>query len=303
MPIGFDLLLPFLVASVLVTVIPGADMALVTRQVFVGGTALAQRTIFGNLTGLLVHGAALAAGLSALVVASATAYTAVKLAGAAYLVYLGVQALLASRQPPTEAPPEAIAAPRRAFLAGLISTVLNPKPALFFLTFLPQFVNRDAAVLPQTLTLVGIHVIVGLIWLSVYAHLVQRARGVLTTPRVKTWLERTTGAVLIAFGLRVAVERRKPSTTVRSSRAGDAPIRGLTRTSARWRSSPKLLLRPLRTPAHDPCLSHSRGGCNRARSVLASLDDMQGRARGVLDVIEHASKDRPPCSTARGLFL
>jgi threonine/homoserine/homoserine lactone efflux protein len=203
-----ELLLPFLVGSVLVTVIPGADMALITRQVLVGGPRLAQKTIFGNLTGVLVHGIALAAGLSALLVASATAYTAVKLAGAAYLVYLGVQALLASRRPPAEAPPAAIAAPRRAYMQGLISTVLNPKPALFFLTFVPQFVDRDGAVLPQTLTLAAIHVVVGLIWLSIYARLVDRARGVLAAPRTKAWLERTTGAVLIALGLRVAVERR-----------------------------------------------------------------------------------------------
>ncbi len=208
MPLPLDVLLPFLVGSILVTVIPGADMALVTRQVLVGGTSLAQKTIFGNLTGLLVHGIALAAGLSALLVASATAYTAVKLAGAAYLVYLGVQALRASRQSPSEPPPAAIVAPHRAFMQGVISTVLNPKPALFFLTFLPQFVDRDAPVLPQTMTLAAIHVVVGLIWLTAYAHLVQHARGVLTAPRVKAWLERTTGVVLIAFGLRVAVERR-----------------------------------------------------------------------------------------------
>lgn len=207
MTVSLELLLPFLVGSILVTVIPGADMALVTRQVIVGGTALAQKTIFGNLTGLLVHGVALAVGLSALLVASATAYTVVKLAGAAYLVYLGVQALRASRRAPAAAPPAAIAAPRRAFLQGVISTVLNPKPALFFLTFLPQFVDRDAPVLPQTLTLAAMHVVVGLIWLSAYARLVHRARGVLTTPRVKAWLERTTGAVLLALGLRVAVER------------------------------------------------------------------------------------------------
>jgi threonine/homoserine/homoserine lactone efflux protein len=207
-PAPLDLLLPFLVGSILVTVIPGADMALVTRQVLVGGPALAQKTIFGNLTGLLVHGVALAAGLSALLVASATAYTVVKLAGAAYLVYLGVHALLESRRPSADAPPAALAAPRRAFLAGLVSTVLNPKPALFFLTFLPQFVDRDAPVLPQTLALAAIHVVVGLIWLSAYAHLVHRARTLITAARVKAWLERTTGAVLIAFGLRVAVERR-----------------------------------------------------------------------------------------------
>jgi len=206
--VPLDLLLPFLVASVLVTVIPGADMALVTRQVLVGGPGLAQRTIFGNLAGLLVHGVALAAGLSALLVASAIAYSTVKLAGAVYLLYLGVQALRASRRPTANAGPVGLAVPRWAFLAGVVSTVLNPKPALFFLTFLPQFVDRDRAVLPQTLTLVAIHVVVGLIWLSTYAHLVNRARGLLTGPRVKAWLERATGAVLIAFGLRVAVERR-----------------------------------------------------------------------------------------------
>ncbi len=208
MPVPLELLVPFLLASILVTVIPGADMALITRQVLVGGPALAQRTIFGNLAGILVRGVALAVGLSALVVASATAYTAVKLAGAAYLVYLGVAALLASRRPPAKAPAAVGGSPRRAFLAGLISTVLNPKPALFFLTFLPQFVDRDAAVLPQTLTLSAIHVIVGLVWLSAYARLVHRAHGLLSAPRVKAWLERTTGVLLIALGLRVAVERR-----------------------------------------------------------------------------------------------
>jgi threonine/homoserine/homoserine lactone efflux protein len=136
MPIQPELLLPFLLASLLVTVVPGADMALVTRQVLVGGTRLAYRTIAGNLTGLLVHGLALAAGLSALIVASATAYTTVKLAGAVYLVWLGIQTIRASRRPPDLDLGTAAAAPRHAFLQGLLSTVLNPKPALFFLTFL-----------------------------------------------------------------------------------------------------------------------------------------------------------------------
>jgi threonine/homoserine/homoserine lactone efflux protein len=203
-----DLLVPFLLVSLLVTVVPGADMALVTRQVLVGGPRLAQRTIAGNLTGLLVHGIALAAGLSALLVASATAYTTVKLLGAAYLVWLGVQAIRASRKPADLDLSTAGAAPRRAYLAGLLSTVLNPKPALFFLTFLPQFVDRDRDVLPQIFTLAAIHVVVGLVWLTAYAHLVHRARIVLTAPRVKAWLERSTGAVLIALGVRVAVERR-----------------------------------------------------------------------------------------------
>src|SRR4029078_8177245 len=103
MPVPIEQLLPFLVGSILVTIVPGADMALVMRQVFIGGTSLAQRTIFGKLTGLVVHAVALAAGLSALLAASAEAYTVVKLAGAVYLGFLGVQTMLASRRRDAEA--------------------------------------------------------------------------------------------------------------------------------------------------------------------------------------------------------
>lgn len=204
MPLDLGQLVPFLVASVLVTVVPGADMALVTRQVLVGGPRLAHRTILGNLAGIVVHGVALAVGLSALIVASASAYTVLKLAGAAYLVWLGVQALRSS----AVATPPPTAVSRRAFAAGFLSTVLNPKPALFFLTFVPQFVDRDGSVLAQTLFFTLVHVVVGLVWLTAFAHLVHRAHGVLTGGRVRRWLEASTGAVLIALGVRVAVERR-----------------------------------------------------------------------------------------------
>jgi threonine/homoserine/homoserine lactone efflux protein len=226
MPVPLEQLLPFLAGSILITVVPGADMALIMRQVFIGGTALAQRTIFGNLTGLVVHATALAVGLSALLVASAEAYTAVKLAGAAYLVYLGVQSLLSAWRAgrgPDAAVAEAGAAPdaqvgatpsrrvpsmRTAYFQGVISTVLNPKPALLFLTFLPQFVDTSRAVLPQILFLAGVHIVVGLIWLTIYAHLLHRAHRTLTRSDVKRWLEGATGVVLIALGLRVAVEPR-----------------------------------------------------------------------------------------------
>jgi threonine/homoserine/homoserine lactone efflux protein len=212
-PVPLEQLLPFLVGSILVTIVPGADMALITRQVLVGGTALAQRTIFGNLTGLLVHAAALAVGLSALLVASAEAYTVVKLAGAVYLIYLGVQALLAARRagavdPEGAAIPARVPSMRTAYVQGLVSTTLNPKPALLFLTFLPQFVDESRAVLPQILFLAGVHIVIGLIWLTIYAHLIHRAHRTLTRADVRRWLEGATGVVLIALGLRVAIERR-----------------------------------------------------------------------------------------------
>jgi threonine/homoserine/homoserine lactone efflux protein len=212
MPLPLDQFIPFLAASILITIVPGADMALITRQVLVGGTRLAQRTILGNLSGIVVHGLALAVGLSALLVASATAYTAVKLAGAAYLCFLGVQALLAARRARAEREddqlPARVPSERRAFATGLLSTVLNPKPALFFLTFLPQFVNEEHAVLPQIAFLAGVHVAVGLVWLTIYAHLVARAHGALTRTDIRRRLEAATGAVLLALGIRVAFERR-----------------------------------------------------------------------------------------------
>jgi threonine/homoserine/homoserine lactone efflux protein len=216
-PVPIEQLLPFLVGSILVTIVPGPDMALITRQVFIGGTTLAQRTIFGNLTGLVVHAAALAAGLSALLAASAEAYTVVKLAGAAYLVFLGVQTLLAARRghapvdagaDPGAAASRGAPSPRAAYLQGVISTVLNPKPALLFLTYLPQFVDESRPVLPQIAFLAGVHIVVGLIWLTLYAHLVARAHRTLTRTDVRRWLETATGAVLVALGLRVAVEQR-----------------------------------------------------------------------------------------------
>ena len=201
----------FLAGSILVTVIPGADMALVTRQVLMRGRRTAQATIFGNLSGLVVHALALAVGLSALLVASATAYTTVKLAGAAYLVYLGIQSIRQARagSGPAAADAEARDGGRRggAYLQGLISTVLNPKPALFFLSFLPQFVDRQDAVAPQVALLAAVHILVGFVWLTFYAWFVSRMHAVMTRPRVKVALARVTGVVLIGLGVRVATER------------------------------------------------------------------------------------------------
>jgi threonine/homoserine/homoserine lactone efflux protein len=201
----------FLVGSIVITLVPGADMALVTRQVVTRGRRAAQVTVFGNVTGIVVHAAALGAGLSALIVASATAYTTVKLAGAAYLVYLGAQSLRQARRTRRERA-AAVAQPVRSrrgspYLAGLISTVLNPKPALFFLSYLPQFIDRSHSVAFQLALLASIHIVLGLVWLSTYAWLVSRLQVVLARPRVKAAMESVSGAVLVALGVRVALER------------------------------------------------------------------------------------------------
>jgi threonine/homoserine/homoserine lactone efflux protein len=197
----------FLLGSIVITIVPGPDMALITRQVVTRGRGAAQATIFGNLSGLVVHATALAAGLSALLVASATAYTTIKLAGAAYLVYLGIQSLWHARRTADAASVPPARKGGNAYLQGLISTVLNPKPALFFLSYLPQFIDRSGSVPLQVALLAAIHIVVGLVWLTFYAWFVSRLHEALTRPRVKVVLERVTGAVLIALGLRVALER------------------------------------------------------------------------------------------------
>lgn len=204
-------LLVFLVGSLVVTVVPGPDMALITRQVVTRGRRAAQATILGNLSGLVVHASALAVGLSAILVASATAYNVVKLAGAGYLVFLGLQSLHQARRTRAEtntASPKL--APKRGnpYLQGLISTVLNPKPALFFVSYLPQFVDRHGPVTLQVSFLAAIHILVGFVWLTTYASLVSRMQVAITRPRIKAALERATGAVLIALGVRVAVADR-----------------------------------------------------------------------------------------------
>jgi threonine/homoserine/homoserine lactone efflux protein len=204
-------LLVFLVGSLVVTVVPGPDMALVTRQVVTRGRRAAQATILGNLAGLVVHASALAVGLSALLVASATAFSVVKFAGAAYLVFLGLQSLRQARRTRSGAGatvPELDPKRGNPYLQGLISTVLNPKPALFFLSYLPQFVDRHGSVTLQVSFLAAIHILVGFVWLTTYASLVSRMHAAITRPRIKAALERATGAVLIALGVRVAVAHR-----------------------------------------------------------------------------------------------
>lgn len=209
MPQHFGL---FLLGSIVITMVPGADMALITRQVVTRGRGAAQATIFGNLTGILVHAFALAIGLSALLVASATAYTAVKLAGACYLIYLGVQSFREARRSTSDDERDGGPQGRRysgnPYTQGLLSTVLNPKPALFFLSYVPQFIDPDGSVAFQVSLLAAVHIAVGFVWLTTFAWLVSRMHAVIVRPRVKAALERITGALLVAIGLSVALEKR-----------------------------------------------------------------------------------------------
>ena len=196
-----------LVVLALLTISPGADMALIAKITFERGRRAALLATLGICSGLFVHATASALGLSVILATSAEAFTLVKLVGAAYLTYLGVQALRSSfRHDAVES-----VAPGRAgtpFLQGLLSNVLNPKVAVFYLTFMPQFMSPGDNVLVRSLAFAVAHAVMGIAWLSVFAYVLVRVGTVLGGAGVRRWVERVTGGVLIALGARLALERR-----------------------------------------------------------------------------------------------
>jgi len=201
-------ILAFIGIAVLLTILPGADMALVAKVTLLDGKRAAFFTSLGICTGLPVHATASALGLSLILATSAEAFTVVKFAGAAYLTYLGIRTIRDSLRPLLE---PAVAAGRTrsvraAFAQGWLSNILNPKVALFYLTFLPQFISPGDNVLAKSLLLAGIHSVLGLIWLPLYAYAIDRLGALIRGAR--RWLERLSGAALIGLGVRLAFERR-----------------------------------------------------------------------------------------------
>jgi len=200
----------FIMVATIVTVIPGVDMALVARSVLTHGRRAGYVTSLGICSGLWVHAVASALGLSAILLMSSALFSAVKLVGAIYLVALGVSSLRSAFGATGPAPIVSATArdARRAFLQGFLSNLLNPKIVVFYLTLLPQFVRPDDSVLARSLLLAGIHVVIGLVWLFLYAYFLGRLGATLQRPRVRRALEAMTGAMLIGLGARLVWDRR-----------------------------------------------------------------------------------------------
>ena len=196
----------FIVVSVVVIVTPGQDTALTIRSSLFGGRAGGIATAAGVATGQATWALATSFGVAALLRASEPAFLALRLAGAAYLVYLGAQALLAAFRSGARRPP-ASAGSRRleagvAYRQGVLSNLGNPKMGVFFISLLPQFATSFASLL--ALGLVFCCLTLG--WLSVYALAVSRARNLLARPSIRRALDAVTGAVLVALGIRLAAE-------------------------------------------------------------------------------------------------
>ena len=200
----------FLLAATMVTIVPGPDMALVARRAITDGWRRASITSAGVVTGLLVHATASAIGISAILVRSATAFTVLKIVGACYLAVLGILAFRSARHA-REQPVVGTKPPRSgrtAFAQGFLNNVLNPKPALFYLAFVPQFIEPGDPVFLLTGLLVSLHIAISIVWLVLWGWMVGRASGALANPRWRAGLERVTGCVLVGLGVRLATTSR-----------------------------------------------------------------------------------------------
>jgi threonine/homoserine/homoserine lactone efflux protein len=193
----------FVPVALLLTLAPGPATALVVRNAVRGGRRRALLTTVGNSIGVFAWGAFAALGIAAVVATSAHAFTAVKLAGAVVLILLGLQSL---RRGGKAVRP--VATPRGALRDGLVTSLANPKLAVFYVALFPQFVPDGAPVLPWALAMAGLVVAFDLVWYSVIAYLVARARRAFVEGPWLRRAERLTGAVLVGLGVRLALERR-----------------------------------------------------------------------------------------------
>jgi threonine/homoserine/homoserine lactone efflux protein len=197
-------LLTFVPVAALLTITPGAGTAMVVRSAVRGGRRRALVTTIGNSIGVLAWACFAAVGIAAVVAASAEAFTAIKLVGAVVLLILGLQSLRGRRAA------EAIAAPAGGapLRDGLITSLANPKLAVFFAALFPQFVPDGASVLVSALLMAAVIVAFDLVWYSALAYLVARARRAFVEGPWLARAERLTGAVLVGLGVRLALERR-----------------------------------------------------------------------------------------------
>jgi threonine/homoserine/homoserine lactone efflux protein len=201
----------FLGISAVVIVTPGQDTALTIRNTLLGGRRAGVATAAGVCSGQAIWTIGASLGLTAVLIASESVFVVVRLVGAAYLIYLGVHSLWSAVRVSVERGPDRVLSraglePRTALRQGAISNLGNPKMAIFFSSLLPQFVAPGQSPFAGMLTLGLVFVSMTFGWLSLYAVVVERFGGVLRRGPVRRTIDALTGAVLVAFGVRLAIE-------------------------------------------------------------------------------------------------
>ena len=201
-------LIAYLVAASLLTITPGLDTAMVLRTAAVEGPKRAAMAAVGIGAGCLAWGVAVALGLGVLLSASSAAYTLIKWAGAAYLLWLGANLIAKPRSKFDLTAGGKAARGGNWFARGLTTNLLNPKVGVFYVSFLPQFVPAGAAPAPFIVLLAAIHVALSLAWFALLIGATTPLKAWLQRGPIVRWLDRLTGAVFVGFGLKLALARR-----------------------------------------------------------------------------------------------
>jgi RhtB (resistance to homoserine/threonine) family protein len=211
-------LFAFSIAAALLTITPGLDTALVLRTAAVEGSRRATLAAVGICTGLFVWAFTVSVGLGALLAVSRVAYDVLRIAGAGYLIYLGAKIFFRKSAAVIEAPTEGIEQSKTAnskdsapqwFARGFLTNMLNPKVAVFYVTFLPQFIPAGVGVTSFSLLLASIHVAEGILWFILLISATSLLSQWLRRPHVAKMIDRVTGAVLVGFGVALALEKSR----------------------------------------------------------------------------------------------
>lgn len=204
----------FLIAITILTLTPGLDTALVIRNSSRGGFQDGAMTSLGICLGLFVHATFSAIGISALLAQSAELFNLVKMIGAGYLIYLGLTSLKTlflskGSQPSTsKVMPQQKSSRLKSLREGLLSNVLNPKTAVFYLAFLPQFINPEGSAFLQSTLMASIHFVIAMVWQCGLAGALTKAKALLQNAHFMHWMEATTGMVLVGLGIKLIVEEQ-----------------------------------------------------------------------------------------------
>ncbi|MFH1157023.1 MAG: LysE family translocator [Pseudomonadota bacterium] len=203
----------YCIAITLLTLTPGVDTMLVIRNTTRGGWKDGTLSSLGICLGLFIHATVSAVGISVLLLQSAWAFRALKLAGAAYLIWLGIVSLRGAMAKNSTIP--LADSPRagkgfsikRSLSEGFLSNVLNPKAIVFYMAFLPQFIDPSRSALAQSLCLAGIHFTIAMIWQGIVTSLVDRARTLFLNARIRQVFDGLTGSVMVFFGITLGLDR------------------------------------------------------------------------------------------------
>jgi RhtB (resistance to homoserine/threonine) family protein len=201
----------FVIMSILLIILPGPDTAITTKNTLAVGRNGGLQTLLGTCCALLIHTSAAVLGLSAIIVKSALLFSVFKYVGAVYLVYLGVKTLWSLRKKEVSASVGMNSKNQfehtSCFKQGFLTNILNPKVAVFFLTFLPQFVDPGSNTLLPFLLMGMTYAVLTAIWFFLYVYLIHQINAFMKKPKTQSIIEGITGTILIGFGIKLALEK------------------------------------------------------------------------------------------------